>query len=209
MDMNSLISTLMSSDSLDGISQVTHTSSEDTRSVLSAALPLLLSGAQAQSQNANTAASFGNALFSHGQQNTSNVSSFLQGVDLIDGGKIIGHLLGLNNNNALSMISQQTGVNNQNTGNILAAAAPLLMSLLGQQSSQSSSGAAGLTSLLGGLLGGSSGSGNSTAGALGGVLLNLLGSQTQTTSTGKKKKKKTGQSGQTADLLGSFLDLLK
>lgn len=133
MDMNSLISTLMSSDSLDGISQVTHTSSEDTRSVLSAALPLLLSGAQAQSQNANTAASFGNALFSHGQQNTSNVSSFLQGVDLIDGGKIIGHLLGLNNNNALSMISQQTGVNNQNTSNILAAAAPLLMSLLGQQ----------------------------------------------------------------------------
>ena len=133
MDMNSLISTLMSSDSLDGISQVTHTSSEDTRSVLSAALPLLLSGAQAQSPNANTAASFGNALFSHGQQNTSNVSSFLQGVDLIDGGKIIGHLLGLNNNNALSMISQQTGVNNQNTGNILAAAAPLLMSLLGQQ----------------------------------------------------------------------------
>ena len=61
------------------------------------------------------------------------MSSFLQGVDLIDGGKIIGHLLGLNNNNALSMISQQTGVNNQNTGNILAAAAPLLMSLLGQQ----------------------------------------------------------------------------
>ena len=169
MDMNSLISTLMSSDSLDGISQVTHTSSEDTRSVLSAALPLLLSGAQAQSQNANTAASFGNALFSHGQQNTSNVSSFLQGVDLIDGGKIIGHLLGLNNNNALSMISQQTGVNSQKTGNILAAVAPLLMSLLGQQLGSNNANASpslltsnatnmmqglDMTSLLTGLLGG-------------------------------------------------------
>ena len=41
------------------------------------------------------------------------------------------------------------------------------------------------------------------------MLLNLLGSQTQTTSTGKKKKKKPTQSGQSADLLGSFLDLLK
>ncbi len=133
MDMQSLIGTLMSSESLDGISQVTLTTSDDTRSVLSAALPLLLSGAQAQSQNVNTAASFGNALFNHGQQNTSNVSSFLQGVDLLDGGKIIGHLLGLNNNNTMSLISQQTGVSNQNTSNILAAAAPLLMSLLGQQ----------------------------------------------------------------------------
>lgn len=133
MDMNSLISTLMSKDSLNGISQVTHTTNEDTRSVLSAALPLLLSGAQAQSQNANTAASFGNALFNHGQQNTSNIGSFLQGVDLIDGGKIIGHLLGLNNNSTMNMISQQTGVSSNNTSNILSAAAPLLMSLLGQQ----------------------------------------------------------------------------
>ncbi len=133
MDMKSLITTMMSSDSLNGISQVTNTTKDDTRSVLSAALPLLLSGAQAQSQNVNTAASFGNALFNHGQQNTSNVSSFLQGVDLLDGGKIIGHLLGLNNNNTMSLISQQTGVSNQNTSNILAAAAPLLMSLLGQQ----------------------------------------------------------------------------
>ena len=169
MDMNSLISTLMSSDSLDGISQVTHTSSEDTRSVLSMALPLLLSGAQAQSQNTNTAASFGNALFNHGQQNASNIGSFLQGVDLIDGGKIIGHLLGLNNNSAMNQISQQTGVSNQNTSNILAAAAPLLMSLLGQQLGSNNANASpslltnnatsamqglNMTSLLGSLLGG-------------------------------------------------------
>jgi hypothetical protein len=168
MDMQSLIGTLMSSESLDGISQVTHTTSDDTRSVLSAALPLLLSGAQAQSQNANTAASFGNALFNHGQQNTSNVSSFLQGVDLLDGGKIIGHLLGLNNNSAMNMISQQTGVSNQNTTNILSAAAPLLMSLLGQQLGSNSANASpsllttnatntmqgmNMTSLLGSLLG--------------------------------------------------------
>ena len=169
MDMNSLISTLMSDDSLNGISQVTQASSEDTRSVLSAALPLLLSGAQAQSQNANTSASFGNALFNHGQQNTSNVSSFLQGVDLIDGGKIIAHLLGVNNGNTLNQISQQTGVNSQKTGNILAAVAPLLMSLLGQQLGSNNANASpslltsnatnmmqglDMTSLLTGLLGG-------------------------------------------------------
>ena len=145
MDMNSLIGTLMSEDSLNGISRATSTSSEETRSVLSAALPLLLSGAQAQSQNANTSAGFGNALFSHGQQNTGNVSVFLQGVDLSDGGKIIAHLLGANNTSAINQISQQTGVSTQSTGNILSAVAPLLMSLLGQQLGSNNAGASSST----------------------------------------------------------------
>ena len=169
MDINSLVNTLMSSDSLDGISQLTNTSSQETKSVLSAALPLLLNGAQAQSQNTNTASGFGNALFNHGQQNTSNLSSFIQGVDMDDGGKILGHLLGLNKPSALNQISMQTGVSNQNTGNILSAVAPLLMSLLGQQlgantanaspsllgnNATSLLGGMNMNSLLGGLLGG-------------------------------------------------------
>ena len=62
-------------------------------------------------------------------------------MDLLDGGKIIGHLLGLNTNSATNLISQQTGVSSQNTGNIMAAAAPLLMSLLGQQLGSTSSNA--------------------------------------------------------------------
>jgi len=169
MDINSLVNTLMSSDSLDGISQLTNTSNQETKSVLSAALPLLLSGAQAQSQNTATSGSFGNALFNHGQQNTSNLSSFIQGVDMNDGGKIIAHLLGLNTSNTLNQISTQTGVSNQSTGNILSAAAPLLMSLLGQQlgantanatpsllgnNATSLLGGMNMNSLLGGLLGG-------------------------------------------------------
>ncbi|MBQ6115943.1 MAG: DUF937 domain-containing protein [Oscillospiraceae bacterium] len=169
MDLTSLVNTMMSNDSLEGISQLTNTSNKETKSVLSAALPLLLNGAQAQSQNASTASGFGNALFNHGQQDTSNVSSFLQGVDMEDGGKIIGHLLGLNTNNAMNQIAMQTGVSNQNTGNILSAAAPLLMSLLGQQLGSnnanatpsllgslatSAMGGMNMNSLLGGLLGG-------------------------------------------------------
>lgn len=171
MDINSLVNTLMSNDSLDGISQLTNTSCQETKSVLSAAIPLLLNGAQAQSQNAETSAGFGNALFNHGQQDTSNLSSFMQGVDLNDGGKILSHLLGLNKPTALSQISTQTGVSNQNTGNILSAVAPLLMSLLGQQLGSNNTNASpslvgnlatsamsglDISSLLGNLLGGGS-----------------------------------------------------
>ncbi len=169
MDINSLVSTLMSGDSLNGISELTNTSRQDAQNVLSAALPMLLSGAQAQSQDTNTAGSFGNALFTHGQVDTSDLSSFLQGVDLEDGNKIIGHLLGANQSSAVNEIASQTGVSTKSTGTILAAVAPLLLSLLGQQlgSNNANSNASligslatsllgnvNMTSLLGSLLGG-------------------------------------------------------
>ena len=204
MDQKALLNTLMSDDTLNSVSRMSGASTQQVQQVLSAALPSLLQGAQQQVGNSGFAA----ALADHAKDDTADLGGFFSHVDMTDGGKIVGHLLGDQAADTAQEAAERAGLTTAQTAKIIALAAPLLMSLLGQQSSQSN-GAAGLTSLLGGLLGGSSGSGNSTAGALGGVLLNLLGSQTQTTSTGKKKKKKPTQSGQTADLLGSFLDLLK
>ena len=135
MDVTSLIGALLSSDSISGVSKSTKTNSSDVQSVLTAALPLLLSGAQQQAEDESTAASFANALLSHGQKDTSDIASFLGGVDLDDGAKIIGHLLG-NNDSAVKKIAKQSGVSAKETGNILSAAAPLLMSLLGQSSQE-------------------------------------------------------------------------
>ena len=204
MDQKTLVNTLMGDQALESVSRMSGASTQQVQQVLSAALPSLLQGAQQQVGNSGFAA----ALADHAKDDTADLGGFFSHVDMTDGGKIVGHLLGDQAADTAEEAAERAGLSTAQTAKIIALAAPLLMSLLGQQSSQSSSGAAGLTSLLGGLLGGS-GSGNSTAGALGGVLLNLLGSQTQTTSTGKKKKKKPTQSGQSADLLGSFLDLLK
>ena len=204
MDQKTLVNTLMGDQALESVSRMSGASTQQVQQVLSAALPSLLQGAQQQVGNSGFAA----ALADHAKDDTADLGGFFSHVDMTDGGKIVGHVLGDQAADTAEEAAERAGLSTAQTAKIIALAAPLLMSLLGQQSSQSSSGAAGLTSLLGGLLGGS-GSGNSTAGALGGVLLNLLGSQTQTTSTGKKKKKKPTQSGQSADLLGSFLDLLK
>lgn len=204
MDQKTLVNTLMGDQALESVSRMSGASTQQVQQVLSAALPSLLQGAQQQVGNSGFAA----ALADHAKDDTADLGGFFSHVDMTDGGKIVGHLLGDQAADTAEEAAERAGLSTAQTAKIIALAAPLLMSLLGQQSSQSSSGAAGLTSLLGGLLGGS-GSGNSTAGALGGVLLNLLGSQTQTTSTGKKKKKKPTQSNQSADLLGSFLDLLK
>lgn len=133
MDITSIVGTLLGSDALTGVSKTTKTKKSDVQSVLSAALPMLLSGAKAQSEDKNTALSFAQALLTHGSNDTSDLGKFLKNVDLEDGAKIIGHLLG-NDDSAVKQIAKDSGVSQNKTASILSAAAPLLMSLLGQDS---------------------------------------------------------------------------
>ncbi len=135
MDVNAIISTLLSSQSVSGVSKSAKATKSETQSVLSAALPMLLSGAQAQAQGENTALSFAKALLTHGSKDTSDIGGFLKNVDMADGAKIIGHLLG-SDSGAVEEIADKSGVSQKKTGSILSAAAPLLMSLLGQDSSK-------------------------------------------------------------------------
>ena len=65
MDFGSIINTMMSSDSVSQLSSLTGTSEKDVSSILTSALPQLLSGAQGQATNADTAQSFANALAAH------------------------------------------------------------------------------------------------------------------------------------------------
>ena len=172
MDISSLIGTFMSSDALQNIGSAAQTDAKSAKDVLAAALPSLLSGAKAQSDDESTG--FGEALLSHGKDDISDIASFLGKVDLEDGGKIIGHLFGNDSDNQIGTIAESAGVSKANTSNILSAAAPLLMSLLGQQasSSASDSSASALSSVaslflknadIGGILGGILGGGNNNS----------------------------------------------
>lgn len=195
MDINSLIGTLLSSDSVSGVSKATKSSSKDVQSVLSAALPTLLKGAKKQSEDKNTAESFAKALLSHGKNDASDVSSFLKNVDLDDGSKIIGHLLG-KDDDSVKKIAKESGVSAKETGNILSAAAPLLMSLLGQESASKKSSNSAALDLAGALLK------NVDVGDLLGDLLGGGDSKKKKT-TSKKKDNDTAEL--IGDLLGSLL----
>lgn len=171
MDITSLLGTVTSADSTDGISKAAGVSNDQTRGVLSAALPLLLGGALSQSSGSGTASGFANALTQHAADNTSNVGAFMQNVDMKDGDKIVDHLLGENKKSVIAQIAKKTGVKQADVKKVLAAAAPLLMSILGkevgsQQQSNSSLGVAGIMSSL--LGGGGSGTANLLTGLLGG-----------------------------------------
>lgn len=191
MDISSLLGTVMSDDSVNGMSQTADVSSAETRSILSAALPLLLSGALSQSNNSNTAAGFANALTQHSASNTSNLGAFFGNVDTDDGAKIVDHLFGSNSDAIVAQIAGNSGVKKSDVKKVLASAAPLLMSLLGKEvnQQQQTNSSAGVANIMGALLGGG---GNNTANLLTGL---LGGGQQQQSSN--------------ANLLGTLMGLLK
>ena len=187
MDTSAILKTLLGASSIQGIGQAANANTDTVKNVLSAAVPMLLQGVSQQANNSSTAQGITQALADHAKADTSNVASFLKGVDLSDGAKIITHLLG---KNATGEIAKAAGTTSSTAKSILSAAAPLFMSLLGQQTSGTSAsslgnlvtsalGNANVASLIGGLLGGSSSSSGSSsnssaAGSLLGGLMGLL-----------------------------------
>ncbi len=204
MDINSLVSTLLSSDSVKNVSKRTDASEKDVQSVLTSALPLLLEGVSSQSKSEDTAESFTNALADHSKKDTSDISSFFDGVDLEDGAKIVGHLLGSKSKSSSKKISKESGIDAEQVGTILSAAAPLLMSLLGQQTNEEKEkdSTAAIGSLVGVLLS------NVDVGSL---VTGLLGGDSDTKKstkkTTKKSTKKSSKKSSGVDL-GDVADLL-
>ena len=193
MDINSLLGTLLSSDSVSGVSKATKADNNEVASVLNAALPMLLKGAKKQSEDKDTAESFATALLSHGKKDTSNLSSFLKNVDLDDGSKIIGHLLGKDDDN-VKKIAKFSGVSAKKTGDILSAAAPLLMSLLGQESASKKSDNNMALELAGALLKNVD---------VGDLIGDLLGGDNKKKKSSKKKDNDAGEI--IGDILGALL----
>ena len=139
MDLTSiLLQSMLSDSSVKSLSKKTGSSTDEVSSVLSAALPLLIQGAGKQAEDESTAESFLKALTKHAESDTSDMDSFMDGVDMADGAKIIAHLLGAETESATKKVSKKSGTSSDNTAQILSAAAPLLMSVLGQENSKTS-----------------------------------------------------------------------
>lgn len=179
MDLSKIAGSLLSNDSLKGLSNLTGADNKDITNVLTSALPSLLSGATEQAKNESTAASFAGALAQHAKDDTSDLTSFLGNVDLADGAKIIGHLLGSGKEETVKKAAKASGVSEKKTGDILSAIAPMLLSLLGQQAEEDDDKESGASGLVGALLD------NVDVGSL---LSGLISTDTSSTSTSGKKK---------------------
>ena len=190
MDLASMLQTMLSSDSIAKMGEKTGTSTDEVKSVLFSALPAMLSGVQGQANNQDTVAGFAGALDAHAKDDVSDIAAFLSNVDLEDGGKIVSHLLGGDKDAATTAAAERAGLSTAATGSILGAAAPLLMSLLGQQAtqtvqaqSQAQQPSSSDGGLLAGLLGGAQQQAPAQSSGIFGLLGKLFGGGAQQQST--------------------------
>lgn len=181
MDLSKIAGSLLSSDSLKGLSNLTGADNKDITNVLTSALPSLLSGATEQAKDKKTAEGFATALAQHAKDDTSDLTSFLGNVDLNDGAKIIGHLLGSGKEETVKKAAKASGVSEKKTGDILSAIAPMLLSLLGQQAEEDDDKESGASGLVGALLD------NVDVGSLLSGLISTDTSSSSASTSGKKK----------------------
>lgn len=204
-DLSALLGQLLDKNTLLALSKTAGVSQSDAQSVLANALPQLISGANTQATSANTVDSFLGALMQHSKDDSSNVTNFFQNVDLSDGDKIVKHLLGSNKQEVTKSVANNAGVDSSAVTQVLSAAAPLLLTLLGKQlisnakKEQPKQEASQGTDLLSALLGGGQTKTSNTA-DLAGLAASLLGGATTT------KKQDTGLDlGDVASLIGKFI----
>lgn len=137
MDNSSLMNALTAKETLGLVSQMVGISSEDAGKAISSLLPALLNGAADQNKNADTAASFLEAVMSHGEKDSSDMSKFIKNIDLEDGAKIVGHLLGKDNEKAASAAAKASGIDKKKIIKLMAILAPIIMNQLGKESKKS------------------------------------------------------------------------
>jgi len=156
MDLTSIVGSLLSGETVSAASSAAGAKEDTTAAVLQAALPYLMHGLTEQAKDEDKSDKVAQALSTHAQNDTSDLTSFLSNVDTEDGAKILNHLFGATDTDAAQKIAKKSGVSVGQATSILSVVAPLLMSLVGQhtqqQQQQQTSSGAGLAGVLGSLL---------------------------------------------------------
>ncbi len=166
MDLNSILGVLAAGSTANQIGNQFNIESNKVSSVITAALPTLIGAMQKNASTEGGANALAKALGDHSGDTNFNMGS----VNLTDGNKILGHILGGSSNSIFSSLAKQTGTSSNQVSSILASIAPTLLGLLGKGQKSSNTSVSGLGGMLGALLGGG-GSSNSGGGmGMGGIL---------------------------------------
>ncbi len=155
-----LLSSPMGKQLISGVADQTGNSKDQTGSVLTMALPLLMG---AMKKNASTPEGAQGLMSALSNKHNGGIlndlgSLFGGGVDQSvkdDGAGILGHVLGGKQTQVENALSQKSGMDTSTIATILQVAAPILMGMIGQQKQkQNVNDASSMQSLLGGMMGG-------------------------------------------------------
>ncbi len=136
MDLMTLLREgIASEESIKTISKKSRANTDQVSTILMTAIPALMAGMQKNSESDEGARQLARALDDHAGTDVTDVSAFLDQVDTEDGMKILQHILGDKGETERveKNLAARTGVEKDQIAGILSMAAPLLMSLLGQE----------------------------------------------------------------------------
>lgn len=168
MDFVNILSSLADNDTVNEISKKFNIDTNKVSSVITSALPTLVGAMQKNASTEGGAAVLAKALGDHAG-NAGSMLSNLKNVDLNDGSKILGKILGCNASSIFDKIGKQTGTTSGQVNNILSSIAPAMLNLIGKLKNNNNTGNDALGALLGSVLGGGSNSGSGMGGILGGL----------------------------------------
>ena len=193
-----LMNSMTSDSSVEALSQKTGSSTKQTSSLLSLAIPILIKFMTQNASSESGAASLANALTQH--TDTSSMVQQFTNADTQDGNAIIGHILGNDSSQVVNVLAEETETDNGTVSNLLGNMAPALLSGLSaatssaQNNAQSSDGF-DFSDLIGAFGGGQQTSAQQSGGS--GMLESLLGMGSGSSSG----------SGGSSSLLGSLLGM--
>lgn len=170
--MELLMSQISNAGDISAIAKQVGANQDQVMSATKEILPALLDGLNRNAQDEKGLASLMGALKDH--QNTEINNNFFDKVDLSDGGKILGHILGNKEEAVTKEVAKKSGLSQIDTSKLMMMLAPLLLSSLGKSNKKDGGGAGMLTKMLAGY-GASS------------VLSSILGSALGTKTSSSKK----------------------
>lgn len=146
----SLLQQVMTTDNINTLSGMLGTDTKTTQTAVGAAIPALLAALNKEASTAQGATALSNALAKdHDGSILDNITGYLSsGGDLTDGNKILGHLLGSNQESIANSLGSVSGLGGQNMNALLAGLAPLVLGAVGKDTKEGGLDASALSQLL-------------------------------------------------------------
>lgn len=142
----------MTPDNINMLSGMLGSDPKTTQNAVGTAIPALLAALNKEAATPQGANALSNALDKdHDGSILNDITGYLSsGGNLTDGNKILGHLLGSNQQNVANSLGSVSGVSGQGMNALLAGLAPLVMGAIGKDKKDEGLDASALTQLLGG-----------------------------------------------------------
>ena len=144
-----LLGGLTSSNSVKATAKKAGLSSQLTSKLLIAAIPLLIKYMTQNASKKDGALSLANALTQH--QTSAKVPAQIKNADVVDGTKIINHILGKDQNNVVANLAQETGASTNEVNSVLSIIAPALLGSLAAATTSANKKMAGTVDLSDGI----------------------------------------------------------